>query len=199
MLVFCGTGAIVINDVSDGVVGHGGVAITFGLIVAVVIYAFGGLSGAHINPAVSIAFSVLGLFQKREVLPYVFAQLTGAVLASLVVYLLFPAHQSLGGTIPSGSVSQSFILELILTYILMLVILLVSQQQDVKQLTGFVVGGVVLLEAWFAGPVCGASMNPARSIGPAVISANYTALHVYVIAPVIGAVGASFTWKYLKT
>ncbi|MEL6559973.1 MAG: aquaporin [Bacteroidota bacterium] len=199
MLVFCGTGSIVINEVSEGVVGHGGIAFTFGLIVAAVIYAFGSLSGAHINPAVSIAFSVVGLFRGKDVLPYILVQITGAILASLLLQLLFPMQQSLGETLPSGSVLQSFVLELILTYILMLVILFVSQQDDVKQFTGFVVGGVVLMEAWFAGPICGASMNPARSIGPAIVSGNFYALQIYIIAPVLGAVMASFTWKYLKS
>lgn len=199
MLVFCGTGAIVINDVSEGVVGHGGVAVTFGLIVAAVIYAFGSLSGAHINPAVSIAFSVVGLFRKKDILPFVLAQITGAILASLTLQILFPSHQSLGGTLPSGSYFQSFVLELILTYMLMLVILFVSQQEGTKQFTGFVVGGVVLLEAWFAGPICGASMNPARSIGPAIVSGNFSALYLYIFAPVTGAIAASFTWKYLKS
>ncbi len=198
MLVFCGTGAIVINDISDGTVGHGGIAITFGLIVTAVIYAFGSLSGAHINPAVSIAFSAVNLFRKKEVLPYVIVQIAGAVFASLTLHVLFPVHESLGGTIPAGSYLQSFILEFILTFILMLVILFVSQQEEVKQYTGFVVGAVVLLEAYFAGPVCGASMNPARSIGPALISGNLGAVWIYIVSPVAGALLASFTWRYLK-
>ena len=113
--------------------------------------------------------------------------------------MLFPDQQSLGATLPAGSDFQSFVLEFILTFILMLVILFVSQDTQVSQFTGFVVGGVVLLEAYFAGPVCGASMNPARSIGPAVVSVNLTSLWLYLIAPVLGALGASAVWKYLRT
>lgn len=198
MLVFCGTGAIIINDVSNGTVGHAGIAITFGLIVMAVIYAFGSLSGAHINPAVSIAFSIVNLFSKRILFPYIFSQISGAIAASIVLSILFPTDQTLGGTIPTGSYMQSFILETILTFMLMVVILFVSQQDSIKQYTGFVVGGVVLMEAYFAGPICGASMNPARSIGPAIISGNFTSLWIYIAAPILGAIVASFTWKYLK-
>ena len=199
LMVFCGTGAIVINEVSGGTVTHGGIAVTFGLIVMAVIYAFGKLSGAHINPAVSIAFASVNILPKRDLLPYIGSQISGAVLASLTLFLLFPGQHGLGATLPAGSELQSFGLELILTFILMLVILFVSQDSQVSQFTGFVVGGVVLLEAYFAGPVCGASMNPARSIGPALISFNISSLWLYLIAPVLGALAASLVWKYLRS
>ena len=187
-LVFAGTGAIVINDVSGGVIGHAGIAITFGLIVLAMIYTFGDISGAHLNPAVTIAFCVAGRFDTARVLPYVVAQITGAIAASLIVRVLFPAHPTLGATLPAGALSQSFILEIILTFILMLVILSVSTGAKEKGITaGIAIGAVVALEAMFAGPICGASMNPARSLAPAIVSGNKSALWLYLTAPVLGA------------
>ena len=197
-LVFCGTGAIVINDVTNGNVSHVGVAITFGLIVTVMIYALGSISGAHINPAVTIAFSFTDRYDKKDLVPYIIAQLLGAFLASGVLRYLFQEHDHLGATFPIGDWQQTFILEIILTYFLMLVILLVSQNKEVTQFTGLAVGATVLLEAMFAGPITGASMNPARSIAPAIVSGNISELWIYIIAPIIGAVLASFTWKVLK-
>jgi len=197
-LVFCGTGAIVINDVASGTVSHVGIAITFGLIVAVMIYTFGGISGAHINPAVSIAFSVTYKFEKKYLLGYIIAQLLGAFLASGILKLLFLEHENLGATLPNGNWQQSFILEIILTYLLMIVILFVSQNKSVNQFTGLAVGAIVLLEAMFAGPITGASMNPARSISPAVVSGNVSELWIYIIAPIIGAILASLTWNLME-
>lgn len=198
-LIFCGTGAIVINQQSQGSVTHVGIAITFGLVVMALIFAFGRLSGAHINPAVSIAFALTDIFPKKEVLPYILSQLVGAFLASGTLRLMFPDSEGLGETIPAGSDMQSFILEVILTYILMLVILLVSQDEpSVSQYTAIAVGGVVLFEAMFAGPISGASMNPARSLAPALVAGNLNSLWVYLTAPTLGAILATFTWKYLK-
>ncbi len=198
MMVFCGTGAIVINDISNGIIGHAGIAITFGLIVMGMIYAFGSISGAHINPAVSIAFIFTGSLEKKQLIPYIISQLLGAFAASLLLKLLFASHLTLGSTLPQGSEFQSLVLEIVLTYILMLVILLVSGNKEVDRLTGVVVGGIVLLEAMFAGPICGASMNPARSIAPALISGNIDSLWLYIIAPISGALLATFTWKAMK-
>lgn len=198
-LIFCGTGAIVINQQSQGTVTHAGIAITFGLVVMALIFAFGRLSGTHINPAVSIAFALADVFPKKEVLPYILSQLVGAFLASGTLRLMFPESVGLGETIPAGSDMQSFILEVILTYILMLVILLVSQDEpSVSQYTAIAVGGVVLFEAMFAGPISGASMNPARSLAPALVAGNLKSLWVYLTAPTLGAILATFTWKYLK-
>lgn len=198
-LVFCGTGAIVINDITNGTITHVGIAMTFGLIVTVMIYAFGTISGAHINPAVSIAFSITDLFDRKHLLGYLAAQLLGAFLASGLLFFLFPSHENLGSTLPFGDWSQSFVLEIILTYILMLVILFVSQDKGIQQFTGIAVGATVLLEALFAGPICGASMNPARSIAPAVVSGNVAELWLYILAPIIGALLASLTWKAMRT
>ncbi len=197
-LVFCGTGAIVINDVTGGTVTHVGVAITFGLIVTAMIYAFGKISGAHINPAVSIAFAVTDRFNEKQVAPYIIAQVGGALFASLILAFLFKEHEGLGATLPAGDWHQTFILEIILTYFLMVVILFVSQNKAVTEFTGLAVGFVVLLEAMFAGPITGASMNPARSIAPALISGNLTHLWMYIVAPVIGALLASGTWFLLR-
>jgi len=197
-LVFCGTGAIVINDVTNGIVSHVGIAITFGLIVTVMIYAFGNISGAHINPAVSIAFSVTDRFEKKNLLGYILAQLFGAFLASGVLKILFSEHENLGATLPNGDWQQSFILEIILTYLLMIVILFVSQNKSVNHFTGLAVGSIVALEAMFAGPITVASMNPARSIAPAIVSGNISDLRIYIIAPIIGAVSASLTWNLMR-
>ena len=197
-LVFCGTGAIVINDVTSGTVSHVGVAITFGLIVTVMIYSFGNISGAHINPAVSIAFSFTDRFEKKRLVGYIIAQLLGAFLASGILKILFQDHPHLGSTIPFGDWHQSFILEIILTYFLMIVILFVSQNKSVSHFTGIAVGATVMLEAMFAGPITGASMNPARSIAPAIVSGNISDLWIYIAAPIIGAILASLTWKVLQ-
>ena len=188
ILVFAGTGAIVINDVSGGVIGHAGIALTFGLVVMAMIYTFGDVSGAHLNPAVTLAFAVAKRFEWREVPRFVAAQIGGACLASVTLRLLFPTHVKLGATLPAGSAMQSFVLEVILTGILMLTILRVSTGAKEKGITaGIAVGGVIALEAMFAGPICGASMNPARSLAPALVSAHWGQLWIYLLAPILGA------------
>jgi aquaporin NIP len=198
-LVFCGTGAIIINQETGGVITHAGVAITFGLIVMTMIYAFGDISGAHLNPAVSIAFALAGKFQWKEVPFYIFSQLTGAFVASLLLRYLFPGNEFLGATIPTGVPLQSFILEIILSFFLMLVILQVSHgSKEQGMFAGLAIGAVVLLEAMFAGPVSGASMNPARSLAPAIVSGHTEYLWVYMLAAPIGAALAVPLWKVLQ-
>lgn len=198
-LVFCGTGAIVINDVSGGAVTHVGVAITFGLIVLAMIYTFGDRSGAHINPSVTLAFWLAKKMPSKEVVPYIVAQLIGAFLASFTLKLMFPSHELLGTTLPAATASQSFILELILTFFLMLTIMQVATGPKAKgDLAGIVIGSVVLLEALFAGPISGASMNPARSIAPAVVAGELSHLWVYIVAPTLGAFLAIGVWKLIK-
>jgi aquaporin Z len=187
-LVFAGTGAIVINDVSGGVIGHAGIALTFGLVVMAMIYTFGEVSGAHLNPAVTLGFAVAGRFEWKNVPGYVLAQIIGAVAASGLLHWLFPAHEKLGATLPAGSAMQSFVLELILTAILMLAILRISTGAKEKGITaGIAIGGIIALEAMFAGPICGASMNPARSLAPALISGHLGHLWIYLTATVLGA------------
>jgi aquaporin Z len=198
-LVFCGTGAIIIDQQTNGSVTHIGVAITFGLIVLSMIYAFGEISGAHFNPAVTLCFSSVKRFPGKEILPFVVSQLTGAILASLILKILFPENQNLGATIPTGSLLQSFILEFILTFFLVIVIMNVSQgSKEVGVMAGIAIGSVVLLEAMFAGPISGASMNPARSIAPAIVSGNIQTLWIYIMAPIMGALVAGHTWKYMN-
>jgi len=164
-LVFCGTGAIVINQETTGVISHAGVAFTFGLIVMVMIYALGPISGAHLNPAVTIAFTIAKRFPANQILPYIVSQAVGAVLASTTLRLLFSENEFLGATMPRGSEMQSFVLESILTFFLMLVIIQVATgSKEQGMFAGLAIGSTVLLEAMFAGPICGASMNPIRSL-----------------------------------
>jgi aquaporin NIP len=199
-LVFCGTGAIVINQETNGAVTHVGIAITFGFIVMAMIYALGNISGAHLNPAVTIAFTLSGRFSPKELLPYIISQVAGALLASIVLHYLFPANELLGATLPAGSESQSFILEFLLTFFLMLVIINVAQgSKEQGMFAGLAIGSVVLLEAMFAGPICGASMNPARSLAPAVVSGHLEHLWIYLTATVAGAALAIPVWKYLNS
>lgn len=195
-LVFCGTGAIIINQEYAGSVGNTGIAITFGLIVCAMIYAFGDISGAHFNPAVTLGFATLKLFPAREIVPYLLSQLAGALAASFLLKFLFIENNGLGATHPAGSQMQTAIFEFLLTFFLMLTILFVSQgSEKTKPLGGLIIGAVVLLEAQFAGPVCGASMNPARSLAPALASANLQDLWIYLIAPLSGSLSASLVFK----
>jgi MIP family channel proteins len=198
-LVFAGTGAIVIDWVTGGQVTHLGISLTFGLIVMAMIYAFGETSGAHLNPAVTIGFWASGRFSARDVVPYLLAQLLGAFVASATLRAMFGNVASLGATVPFGSELQSFILEAILTAILMLVILQVSHgPKETGLMAGIAIGGVIGLEALFAGPISGASMNPARSLAPAVLSGNLHSLWLYLLSPVIGSLCAVFLWNFFR-
>ncbi len=197
-LVFCGTGAIVINQQTGGAVTHVGVAITFGLIVMAMIYTLGDISGAHMNPAVTFAFTLANRFPLKQVFPYITSQLIGAFLASAVLRYLFPSSQTLGATLPAGTEIQSFILEFILTFFLMLVIINVATgSKEQGMFAGLAIGSTVLLEAMFAGPVSGASMNPARSISPAIVSGHIEHIWIYIAAPIAGAAFAIPVFKIL--
>ena len=199
-LIFCGCGAMTINEVYPDSIGHIGVAITWGLIVMSMIYAFGEISGAHLNPAVTIGFLVANKFKLNKVGPYLLAQLTGALFAAIILNFLFPESQFLGSTIPIENFNpmQTFIMEFILTFLLMLVIINVSTgSKEVGVMAGIAIGGVVLLEAMFAGPITKASMNPFRSLAPAIVANQMHQLWVYLLAP-CGAIITVFCNKLLR-
>jgi aquaporin Z len=199
ILIFCGTGAIVINQQTGGSIGHIGIAITSGLVVMTLIYAFGNISGAHFNPAVSIAFTIARKFPVNKLVPYIFSQLLGALMASFFLKLLFPQNETFVGTLPSGSEMQSFILEIFLAFFLMIVILTVAHgSREQGMFAGMAIGSTVLLEVIFAGPVSGASMNPVRSIAPALVSGHLEHLWIYIVAPIVGAIVAVPVWNYIS-
>lgn len=190
-LVFAGTGAAVVNEVTGGGVTHVGVALTFGLVVMAMIYALGNVSGCHINPAVTIGLWAAGRFDRYLVLPSIGSQCVGALVASGMLRMLFPESRTLGATIPAGSDLQSLVLEFLLTLILMFVILGVSAGGgDAKHLAGIAIGGVIGFEALFAGPISGASMNPARSLAPALVTMHLDQVWIYIVAPIAGALAS---------
>ena len=196
-LVFVGTGAITVNELYGGALTHVGVAVSFGLIVLAMIYTVGDVSGAHLNPAVTLGFVAAKRMSFAPALGFIGAQLIGALAASLLVFLLFSESSSteplssaltLGATSPSGSLFQAFLMEVVLSFILMFVILGVSTGTKEKGITaGLAIGMTVLLLALFGGPVTGASMNPARSLAPALVSGELGALWLYMLAPITGA------------
>jgi MIP family channel proteins len=186
-LVFAGTGAVVIDSITKSLT-HVGVSLTFGLVVMALIFTFGHLSGAHFNPAVTIGFLIHGDINKKEALNYIMIQLIAGISASATLLCLFGNVASLGTTLPRGSWGQSFVLEFILTFFLMMVIFgSAVHGKAVKSFAGIAIGATVGLEAMFAGPICGASMNPARSIGPAIVSGTTQYLWVYIVATILGA------------
>lgn len=198
-LIFCGTGAMTINEVTGGEVTHVGIAITWGLIVMGMIYAFGDISGAHFNPAVTIAFAYTKKFPWKEVPKYILVQCLAAIAASAVLLFLFPESEFYGATLPSVDPYKAFVLELLLTFFLMVVIINVSTgAKEIGVIAGIAIGGIVLLEAMFAGPITKASMNPARSLGPALISGHLEHLWLYIFAPIIGALLAVVSCKLVK-
>ena len=198
-LVFAGTGAIIIDQAAGGGVTHVGVALTFGLVVLAMIYNFGDISGAHLNPAVTFGFWMARRLPGREVFPYFLSQILGALAASGLLRLLFPQNQFLGATLPAGAETQSFVLEAVLTFFLMLTILNVSTGAKEKGITaGIAIGAVIALEALFAGPICGASMNPARSLAPALVSGHLEHLWLYLLAPPLGACAAMFACRCVR-
>jgi aquaporin Z len=194
-IVFFGAGAIVVNDLSGGVVTHVGVGIVFGLTVAVGIYALAGVSGAHFNPAVTIALTAAGVCRRAKLLPYLAAQCAGGILGAVLLKSVFPEHATLGGTSPSGAWIQSLALEAVLTGVLLFVIRAVSSGDATARLFGgWAIGAVIAVEAIAFGPICGASMNPARSLGPAVATGNCRDLWLYLIAPVLGGILGVGCW-----
>ncbi len=187
VLVFVGTGSVVVNNVTDGDVSLVGIAMAWGLVVAAMVYSFGDISGAHINPAVTIALWLGRKFEGRHVVPYIASQCVGAILASALMRVMFPGQDGWGSTMPDGVWWQSFIMEIMLTLILLMVVLNVGAgDKDNGIVAGLVIGGVISFEVLCGGPISGASMNPARSIGPALIGGQMDYLWIYLTAPVIG-------------
>ena len=200
ILVFAGTGAIIVNQVSDGALTHLGVSLVFGSVVAALIYTFGHISEAHFNPAVTLAFWHSGFFPKAKVLSYIIAQTLGAILASATLRATFGLVANMGATLPlNNNWQQAFILEAILTFILMLVIL--GSGLDRRAHIGFAgvaIGLTVGLEAACMGPITGASMNPARSLAPALVSGQWQYQWLYWVAPILGAQLAVIIYRYLS-
>ena len=198
-LVFVGTGAIIINDLSGGLLTHPGVSLSFGLIVFAMIVAFGDISGAHLNPAVSLGFVIARRFSARNLPSYIASQILGALAASICLRLLFPNHPSLGGTQPTSSIVAAFVAEVVLTTVLMFVILAVSTRAKERGISAALsIGGVIAAAALLGCPISGASMNPARSIGPALVTNNLQTLWIYLTAPFIGSASAVLLCRWVK-
>lgn len=196
-LVFVGTGAAVVNELRDGAITHVGIALAFGLTIMVMIYSVGEISGAHFNPAVTVAFWLTGKFPAKEIAPYLGAQFIGALLGSALLRLLLPAN-TLGETVASVGSGNAFVLEIILTFLLMFVISNVALGSNVQGMfAGVAIGGTVLICAMAFGPVTGASMNPARSFAPALVGGIWDGIWIYLTAPFIGAGLAAYVWKWL--
>jgi MIP family channel proteins len=199
-LVFAGCGAIVADAHYDGALGAVGVSIVFGLIIMVMVYATGHLSGAHINPAVTVAFTLSRHFPARDAAAYIAAQLAGAVAGALLLLAVWPDQPgNLGATIPSVGVGSAFLYELVLTAFLMFVIMAVATDtRAVGAAAAIAIGGTVGLDALFGGPVTGASMNPARSFGPALAAGEWTDFWVYILGPVTGAALGAFAYQAVR-
>lgn len=191
-LVFAGAGAVMVNQITNDSLGTVGIGIVFGLAVMTVIYSIGHISGAHINPAVTLGFALSRKFPAKDVLPYWAAQIAGASIAALALSIMFGNVAGLGATHPSGSSIQSLWLEIILTFFLMFVVAAMAiDKRTPNEFAAVAIGGLIALEAIMGGPISGASMNPARSLGPALVSGDLSQLWIYIIGPLGGgALGA---------
>lgn len=199
-LVFAGTGAVIVNQVTGGQVTGLGISFVFGLVVLAMIYTVGHISGAHLNPAVTLAFFSAGRHSAKETVPYVIAQLIGAVAASVTLNFIFYGQQTtLGATLPAGAWPQSFALEFFLTFMLMFVIMGVAHDDRAEGLmAGVAIGSMIALEAILGGPVSGGSMNPARSFAPALISGNFQWHWIYWAAPILGSVAGAWMYQLIQ-
>jgi aquaporin NIP len=197
-LVFAGCGAIMVDHQTHAL-GHVGVAISFGLVIMIMIYAVGHISGAHFNPAVTLAFAVSRHFPPARVLAYWAAQLAGALGAALVLRGSLGDVAHVGATLPAASNGQAFLWEAVLSFFLMFVIMAVATDaRAVGEAAAIAIGGTVGLDAMFGGPITGASMNPARSLGPAIAAGDFTSIWVYLAAPIAGAAAAAVAYKVVS-
>ena len=198
-LVFAGCGSIMVADRFPGSLSPEAVPVVFGLVVAAMVYALGHLSGAHINPAVTIGFAISRHFPPKEVLAYCLAQILGGLAAMSLLVAILPPGQVFGMTIPSVEVWQAVVWEVVLTFFLMFVIIAVATDtRAVGTLAGVAIGATVMLGAFVGGPVTGGSMNPARSLAPALIAQDFTSLWIYLVAPVVGAIAAALTYQAIR-
>jgi aquaporin NIP len=197
-LVFAGAGALMV-DAKTGALGHVGIAISFGLVIMAMIYAVGHISGAHFNPAVSLAFALSRHFPWPRVAGYWAAQVAGAIIAAAILRASLGDVANVGATLPSGSDTQSFLWEVVLTFFLMFVIMSVATDtRAVGEAAAIAIGGTVGLDAMFGGPISGASMNPARSLGPALVSGDLHALWIYLTAPLLGAAAGAVAYQFVR-
>jgi MIP family channel proteins len=199
-LVFAGCGAIVANDRYDGALGAVGISLVFGLVIMVMIYATGHLSGAHINPAVTLAFTLTRHFPARDAVAYIAAQLAGATAGALTLLVAWSDKPAaLGATVPSVEIGTALLYEVLLTAFLMFVIISVATDtRAVGAAAAIAIGGTVGLDALFGGPITGASMNPARSFGPALAAGEWTDFWIYVVGPIAGAALGGFAYQYIR-
>ncbi|CAI9087849.1 OLC1v1022033C1 [Oldenlandia corymbosa var. corymbosa] len=199
-LIFAGCGSVVVNNARDNTITFPGISIVWGLAVMVVVYSVGHISGAHLNPAVTIAFATCKRFPWKQVPAYVLAQVIGSTLASGTLRLIFNGHQDhFSGTLPNGTDLQSLVLEFIITFYLMFIISgVATDNRAIGELAGLAVGATVLLNVMFAGPISGASMNPARSLGPAIVSNKYKSLWVYMVGPTTGAIAGAWVYNLIR-
>lgn len=197
-LVLVGPGAVMVNAFADGALGPVGVALAFGFVVTAMIFALGHLSGAHINPAVTVAFWSVHRFPAREVLPYVVAQCTGAVAASFSMRTVLGTAGGLGATVPAVSVPEAFGIEWLLSFVLMLVIMAVATDERVADGFAAVAVGATVAFCALLGPLTGSSMNPARSLGPALAGGGWTAHWIYWVAPITGMLVAARLYDWLR-
>ncbi|OIW14051.1 hypothetical protein TanjilG_11396 [Lupinus angustifolius] len=199
-MIFAGCGAVVVNLDNEKVITHPGISVVWGLVVMVLAYTLGHISGAHFNPAVTIAHASIRRFPLKEVPPYIVAQMIGSLLASGTLRLIFNGRKNqFIGTLPGGSDLQAFVVEFIITFYLMFVISgVATDNRAIGELAGLAVGSTVCLNVMFAGPITGASMNPARSLGPAIIHNEYRGIWIYIVAPFLGAVAGTWVYHFIR-
>ncbi|GMJ14183.1 NOD26-like intrinsic protein 1;2, NOD26-LIKE INTRINSIC PROTEIN 2 [Hibiscus trionum] len=199
-LIFTGCAAVVVNANNHGVVSHPGIAAVWGLTVIVLFYSSAHVSGAHFNPAITIAFATCKRFPLKQVPVYILAQVVGSTLAAGTLRLLFSGpHDVFAGTSPQGSDLQAFLIEFIITFYLMFIISgAATDNRAIGELAGLAIGSTVLLNVLIAGPITGASMNPARSLGPAIVSNHYKGIWIYLTSPVVGAVSGAWVYNMVR-